>query len=110
MKGESEAIPTMRENKFLHCICCGGFTLHRFKKWWIHRKCEEEVKYRIMLAKHEIPNIEKEILFGSPKLLESAIVNLGNSKVVASIRRDIKKKAWQILEQRYGKASWLRNE
>jgi len=60
-----------------------------------------------MLAKHELPNIQKEILFSSSKLLESALVNLGNAQIIKSMRRDIQKKAWQILEQRYGKPSWL---
>lgn len=98
------------ENRFLRCICCGGFTLHRLGKWWIHRKCEEELKYRIILAKYALPKIKYELLFGSPKLFEACVLNFGNWNIVKSIRRDISRKAWQIFEERYGKPSWLRGK
>jgi len=100
----------MKEKKFLRCICCGGLTFHRIKGWWVHKNCLEELKYRLLLAKHELPAIQLRLLFGNPRLLESALLAVVNwqTKKIKRIRKDIKKKAWQILEEKYGKPSWIK--
>lgn len=100
----------MKEKKFLKCICCEGLTRHREHGYWVHKNCMKELEYRVMLAIHELPNIQKTLLFGTPHLLKAAILALhnGEMKKIKRIRKDIKKKAWKLLEQKYGKASWLK--
>ena len=93
----------------MRCICCGKVAIRRVHGFWVHKTCYEEVKYRLMLAKHALPKIGYELLFNSHRLFEAALVafSSGNQKVIASIRRDVRKKSWKVLESRYGKPSWL---
>lgn len=100
----------MKEKKTLRCICCGKTTIHREMGWWVHKKCLEEIKYYIMLAQHELPTIQMRLLFGNKRLLEAAIMAVinGQTKKIKRIRKDIKKKAWKILQQNYGKPHWIK--
>lgn len=100
----------MKEKKLLRCICCGAFTLRRFKGWWIHKHCLEELKERLLLIKHRLPSLQYTVLFGDSELLTRAIHALlsGRPNEMQDIRDEIKGKAWKLLEAEYGKPSWIK--
>ena len=83
--------------------------MHKLEGWWIHKKCEMELNHRLLLIQHELPNIQVKVLFGDKKLLENAIVSFhyGDSEKISEIREQIKKRAWELFEMKYGNPSWM---
>lgn len=94
----------MKKKKFMRCICCGGFSLHRIKGWWIHQTCEGELKERLLIIKYEMPLIQQQLLLED--LGNAVLVFLSNPEKIPEYRKELWEKAWKKLEDKYGRPSW----
>ena len=94
----------MKEKKFLRCICCSGFTIHRFEGWWIHKHCLEEVKQRLLTIKYELPSIQRDLVIEN---FEKAWNNwLRGGRDFEKYRQKLLEKSFKIYQERHGKPNW----
>ena len=93
----------MKDRKFLRCICCGGFAFHRFKGWWIHKKCLEELRGFLHLWEVERVPLKLKLINW-----EKAILSFYNNPEEFREYNDVlEHEAWKAFEEKHGLPSWV---
>jgi len=94
----------MKGKRLFRCICCGGLTLHRFKEWWIHKGCENELRNYLLQWEKERLLLKLELMDWGKALA----LFLNDPERFREYADGLEHEAWKAFIAKYGKPSWCR--